>query len=58
MPSAGTQVKKKEKKEQKDRFYKMRCKKHKDAVIALRSLDGPTGQHFISGSNDHFVRSK
>lgn len=56
MPTASI-VKKKEKKEMKDRFYKTRCKKHKDAVVALRSLNGPTGSQFMSGSADHTVRT-
>ena len=58
MPPPGMAVKKKEKKETKERFYKSRCKKHKDSVVALRSLDGPLGTMFMSGSNDHTVRSK
>ena len=38
--------------------YKMKLKRHKDAVLSIYSQDGKNGQYLVSGSADHTVRSK
>ena len=38
--------------------YKDKIKRHKDAVLAIHSVDGIDGHFLISGSADHSVRSK
>lgn len=48
----------KEKKIKESKAYKTRLKRHKDAVLAIHSVDGIEGQYLISGSADHTVRSK
>jgi hypothetical protein len=38
--------------------YKMKFKRHKDAVLAIHSVDGVDGDFLITGSADHTVRCK
>jgi|DEB0MinimDraft_12_1074336.scaffolds.fasta_scaffold43714_3 hypothetical protein len=50
--------KEKEKRVKEAKAYKSKLKRHKDAVLALHSVDGLNGEYLISGSADHTVRSK
>jgi hypothetical protein len=50
--------KEKEKKVKDAKAYKSKLKRHKDAVLAIHSVDGINGDFLISGSADHSVRSK
>ena len=36
--------------------YKLKIKRHKDAVLSLYSQDGINGSHLVSGSADHTCR--
>ena len=55
---APVQKQEKEKKVKDAKAYKSKLKRHKDAVLAIHSVDGIKGEYLISGSADHTVRSK
>ena len=48
----------KAKKVKEAKAYKLKLKRHKDAVLSIYSQDGINGQFLISGSADHTCRSK
>ena len=56
--TAATVEKAKEKKPKEVKAYKKKIKRHNDAVLAIQSVDGISGNLLISGSADHTVRSK
>ena len=47
----------KEKKMKEAKGYKVKIKRHRDAVLSIHSVDGRNGEMLISGSADHTVRS-
>ena len=49
-------MKEREKKFKDTKSYKMKIKRHKDAILKLQSVDGIAGNLLISGSADHTVR--
>ena len=48
----------KEKKVKEAKGWKSKLKRHKDAILALHSVDGVDGKMMMSGSADHCVRRK
>jgi hypothetical protein len=48
----------KEKKVKEAKGWKSKLKRHKDAVLAIHSVDGIDGRFLMSGSADHTVRRK
>ena len=56
--SSKEEGKKKKKTIKEAKGYSRKIKRHKDAVLALHSVDGLTGEFLISGSADHTCRSK
>lgn len=56
--STKEEGKKKKKNIKEAKGYSRKIKRHRDAVLALHSVDGLAGEFLISGSADHTCRSK